>query len=277
MLDSWIIFMRSSNRAVRTIDERVGLVRRVSRECEVEPESLTYEQVANFMAKTSSGARPTYFGHLHAWFTYLVKMGVRDDVPTLKLDRPKAHRKEPRTIGRDHLGALLVTPGQWSRTKTMLLLGAYAGMRASEIAAARVEDFDLIGGEISIHGKGDVTRPVPMHPLVRAEAERYRAMRKRGWWFPSYRHSGQHVLPASVSDTVSNLMERAGVPGTCHDLRRWYATTMVEEGHSLTTVQRLLGHSSVATTQRYVVVGMRLRIDAVLSLPDMTAGIGEVA
>ena len=48
---------------------------------------------------------------------------------------------------------------------------------------------------------------------------------------------------------------------------------MVEAGHDLTTVQRLLGHASVATTQRYVSVGRRLRIDAVLSLPDVTASI----
>lgn len=227
---------------------------------------MTTQEIAAFLATCPAPSRPTYFNHLTAWFTWLARQDIRADVPTLKLDRPKVGRKEPRTISTAHVKHLVASP-IWGRTRAMVFLGAYQGLRASEIANVIGTDFDVVGGVLVVTGKGNVTRNIELHPRVAELVPHF----SRGWWFPSYTRPGRPILPATVSNTISDAMSRARIPGTCHDLRRWYATTMIEAGNDLTTVQRLLGHASVATTQRYIAVGRQLRIDAVLSLPDITA------
>lgn len=266
MVARWARDMTAANRSARTVGERTRLVERVAEASGIDAHLLDSDDVAAFLAGCRTGSRPTYFNHLHAWFTWLVKQEIRQDVPTLRLDRPKPGRREPRTISTGHVRNL-VASGVWSRTRTMVLLGAYQGLRASEIAMICGADLDLMSGELVVLGKGNVQRTLPLHPFVEAEASRY----SKGWWFPSYTRPGRPVHAATVSNTISDAMQRAGVPGTCHDLRRWYATTMVEAGNDLVTVQKLLGHSSVATTQRYIAVSKQLRIDAVLSLPDVVS------
>lgn len=266
MLDRWAREMRASNRSARTIAERVRLVQRVAEQSGCDPHLLDADDLAEFLAACKGPSRATYFNHLHAWFTWLARHGIRDDLPTLRLDRPKVGRREPRTITTGQVRALAASSIR-GRTRTMVLLGAYQGMRASEIATIRGVDLDPTAHELTVTGKGGVTRVLPLHPQVELEAEQYGPR----WWFPSHRRPGEPIHAATVSNTISDAMERVGVPGTCHDLRRWYATTMVEAGVGLTTVQRLLGHSSVATTQRYVAVGRQTRIDAVLGLPDLLA------
>ena len=272
MLARWAQDMQAASRSPRTVSERVRLVARVAATSDTPAHLLEQQDIAAFLAACKQGSRPTYFNHLHAWFTWLVRQGIREDLPTLKLDRPKVGRTEPHTISTGHMRAL-VGANMWTRTRTMVLLGAYQGLRASEIARVRGIDFDLSTGDLVVTGKGNVTRVLPVHPLVRDEVARY----GDGWWFPSFIRPGEPIHAATVSNTVAETMDRAHVPGTCHDLRRWYATTMVEAGNDLTTVQRLLGHASVATTQRYISVGKQLRIDAVLSLPDVMSAVPNTA
>ena len=145
--------MRAANRSPRTITERTNLVRRVARDMETPAEALGGEQVSAWLAGTTPGARPTYYAHLHAWFTWLARQQLRLDVPTLTLDRPKVGRREPRTISTGHVRAL-VDSGIWTRTRTMVFLGAYQGLRASEIAGLRGSDVDIIGDELVVTGKG---------------------------------------------------------------------------------------------------------------------------
>ena len=67
----------------------------------------------------------------------------------------------------------------------------------------------------------------------------------------------------AVSTVIGKAMRRAGVPGTAHALRHWYATALVESGADLRTVQTLMRHASLATTERYVRVDEQRRVDAV--------------
>ena len=97
----------------------------------------------------------------------------------------------------------------------MILLGAHAGLRVSEIAAIRGEHVDLITCTIAITGKGEKNRYIPLHPVLQLLA---RGMPPREWWFPSWVGNCQHaaggpVLGNSVSACVSKAMDRAGVPG----------------------------------------------------------------
>jgi integrase/recombinase XerD len=77
------------------------------------------------------------------------------------------------------------------------------------------------------------------------------------------------VRRTSVSDALGRTIRRAGVTGTAHGLRHWYATELVRAGVPLTTVQRLMRHESLATTQRYVAVADDAPARALALLPDV--------
>jgi len=138
----------------------------------------------------------------------------------------------------------------YRRTRAMILLAAYAGLRVSEIAAVKGDDVDTVINTITVVGKGEKQRQIPMHPILRDLAA---AMPRRGWCFPTYVGNTKHlaggpVLGNSVSSFISNVMDRAGFPGTPHALRHWFGTALREAGVDSLVIKELVGHESLATT-----------------------------
>lgn len=126
-------------------------------------------------------------------------------------------------------------------TLLVLDLGARMGLRRGEIAAVHSRDVTDLG--LRVLGKGARTRIVPIPTTMR---ERLDAL--RGWAFPG-RFAG-HRSGDWVADRVTAVM-----PGYApHSLRHAFATTVYRRTHDLRSLQRLLGHASIETTQRYVFV-----------------------
>jgi integrase/recombinase XerD len=144
------------------------------------------------------------------------------------------------------------------RTRVMVMLAALAGLRVGEIAKVKGEDLDLAGRKIYVIGKGAKRAWVPLHPLLIEVAAQ---MPQRGWWFPgNIRRPGEHIHPKSVSDILGQAMRRA-----------WYASTLLDDGADLRTVQELLRHTSIQTTQVYTKVRDERRVSAVDRLDPFRA------
>lgn len=131
----------------------------------------------------------------------------------------------------------------------MILLAAYQGLRVHEIAKLRGEDVDLESMALYVVGKGNKPAVLPLHPEVAGFAAegRFPAV---GWWFPAYGRPGP-IQSAAVSKAIHDTMRRAGFEAKPHQLRHWYGTTLVRNGADLRTVQELMRHASLATTQIY--------------------------
>lgn len=177
----------------------------------------------------------------------------------------------PRPVADEHLAALLDIR-VYKRTRAMILLATYAGLRVSEIAAVRGEDVDLMTKTITVIGKGDKRREVPLHPLL---LELAKDMPSRSWWFPSWTgnrryKAGGPMLGNSVSSCISQAMDRAGIPGTPHALRHWFGSALREAGVDSLVIKELMGHESIATTAIYVDVPLKQRTAAVDLLPVMS-------
>ncbi|MGZ5393471.1 MAG: tyrosine-type recombinase/integrase, partial [Mycobacterium sp.] len=213
-----------------------------------------------------------YHGAIRAWCLWLVRTKRREDDPTLIATPPRVPKRRPRPLADEHLAVLLST-GMHQRTRAMILLGAYAGMRVGEIAKIRGEDVDLITRSISVTGKGDKRRDVPMHPVLQTLAA---CMPPRSWWFPTWVGNARHaaggpMLGNSVSAVVSRAMDRAGIPGTPHALRHWFGTALRAAGVDSLVIKELMGHESLATTAIYVDVPLTQRTNAIGLLPELGA------
>lgn len=261
---AWRRHMTTQGLSKRTITERVRAV------CAIvgdgDPATFTVDDVERFFESRpglSPSSRATYISHIHAFCKWAVLRGVRDDDPTVLLGKPPVRRGLPRAVTTQHVG-LLLAAARRRRMRAMILLAAFQGLRASEIAAVAGEDFDLLGGRLHVRGKGGVDADLVLHPRVwlLASAE----MPRQGWWFPRYDRPDEHVLGNSVSNSVSKFMASQGVPGTCHSLRHWHATELVAQGVNVAVVKELMRHSSLATTGLYVRVQEQARREALSQL-----------
>lgn len=269
LVDEWELWQQASRRSARTISERVGLIHRLLTETGTTPMTTSAMDVARWLSAHGDwgpSTAATYFSYLQSWFKWLVLLEHRQDNPMVKLAAPRRPERSPRPVSNPGLIRLL-SLRMHRRTHVMILLGALAGLRVSEIAKVKGEDID--GDRIYVDGKGGKKAWVPLHPILIEVAA---TMPKRGWWFPgNSRRPGQHILSKGVSDIIGNAMRRGGIPGTPHALRHWYATTLLTEGADLRTVQELMRHSSVQTTQVYTQVPDERRISAIGRLDPFQA------
>lgn len=267
LIAGWVLWQRARNLSDKTIKERINVIGRLSH-----PATLTPVDIDEFLVNPawSRATRATYHGAIRAWSLWLVRTGHRPDDPTLIATTPRVPKGKPRPLADAHL-VVLLTSHTYRRTKAMILLAAYAGLRVGEIAGIRGEDVDLLTKTIRVNGKGGKERYIPLHPLLERLA---REMPSRSWWFPSWVGNeralvGGPMLANSVSASVSKAMDRAGVPGTPHALRHWFGSTLRERGADSLVIKELMGHESLATTSIYVAVPQRQQSDAVALLPDL--------
>ncbi|OBY33761.1 hypothetical protein ACT18_00150 [Mycolicibacter kumamotonensis] len=271
-MQTWQLVQVSARLSSRTIGERVRVICQMAAETGCDPALMEPVQIMEWLASHaddwSQSTAATYHSYLRAWFSWLQRMDHRIDDPMVKLTAPRYPERVPRPVADDGLLRLL-TIRMHHRTRVMILLAALAGLRVSEIARVRGEDFDFGRNVLYVTGKGNKRAALPLHPLVRQAAE---TMPRRGWWFPgNSRRPGQHILGKGVSDIVGQAMRRAGVQGTPHSLRHWYGTTLLDDGADLRTVQTLLRHSSLATTAIYTKVPDGRRQDAISRLDPFRA------
>lgn len=140
------------------------------------------------------------------------------------------------------------------RTRLMILLAAYAGMRAGEIAQLHTDD--IVSGRIRVRGKGGRERWVPVHPVLAGPL----AAVEPGYVFPGV---NGHLHPITVTKHVS---EALGEGWTAHTLRHAFATSALAATGDLRSVQILLGHASPTTTARYTAVADERLVEVVRSI-----------
>ena len=136
----------------------------------------------------------------------------------------------------------------------MLLLAAYGGLRRAEIAA--LHHGDIVDGVMRVHGKGGKVRTVPVHDRIASELPA-----GDGYLFPGRDHG--HLSPGQVGRLMSDAL---GPGWTAHTLRHRFGTRLYAGSRDILQAQSLLGHSSPATTQRYVAApddGVRAAVNAI--------------
>lgn len=271
LIEEWVLWQLSSRRSLKTVHERSRVIQTFLNETGAAPITAQALDIVRWTAghtEWSESTAATYHSYLSSWHKWLCLADHRADNPMRKLPSPRRPERAPRPVS-DAAIVKLLTMRMHHRTRVMVMLAALTGLRVGEIAKVRGEDIDLEGRKIYVVGKGKKRAWVPLHPMLVQVAA---TMPVRGWWFPgNNRRPGEHIHGKSVSDIIGQAMRRAGVVGTPHSLRHWYASTLLNDGADLRTVQELLRHTSVQTTQVYTRVPDERRILAVDRLDPFRA------
>lgn len=246
---------------------------------DLDPDSITgaFAIYASDHAPSSiRRCRSTWSGFCH-WL--VVNRQVLETNPVEFVEPPKAPRWQPKPLSEEDLGRVVRAaqkPAErahrpWAELEQVLCaLFVGAGLRVSEVIGVRVGDVRRSPHEhtkLSVTGKGGVTRTVPVPPEVVEVIDRYLESRREriGPFEPTdrlvVRPRGGVLTPKVVDHLVLGWFRRAGVApprgALAHSLRHTYATLLVEQSGSVPEVQRLLGHSDLATTQAYIEVAAK--------------------
>ena len=262
--------MQGQGLSARTITERIRVINQVAAATGTDPAALTPQAISIWLATLPSAAtKSTYYAVLRAWCKWLVQSDHRADDPTTRVARPKTPAGHPRPVTDAQLDAVLALPLRQD-TRTKIILAAYAGMRVHEIAKIKGEDVSPVAGTITITGKGGRTDTLPAHQLILQQASLYS---RRGLWFPSPKDSALPVRAKTVSAVISQAFDRADAPATAHQLRHYFATSLLRAGTDSRVVQSLMRHESLATTGRYLAVNVdqqRAALSGLAPIPNAT-------
>ena len=212
------------------------------------------------------------FSALRAFYKFLTeRKGLRTD-PVRQLQLPKLEKKLPLVLTRQQIDELLAAPLKiaknrsapaWMPLRDVAVMELFysSGLRLSELAALNVSDVDLYTESVRVFGKGRKERICPIGAPALEAISRYRAAANV--------HSGplfinkarKQISPRSIWLILKRYLWQTSIPISIspHKLRHSFATHMLDRGADLRSVQALLGHASLSTTQIYTHV-MRSRL-----------------
>ena len=209
---------------------------------------------------------------LRQLYRYLLLDEVIEHDPTLNIDSPKQWKVLPKSLAQQEMDALLQAPAPASNRKEAAAIAArdramlemfYAGaLRVSEIIGVKVEDLKLDLGYVLVRGKGDKERIVPLGKSALDALSTYmreaRAVLTKGRNSPLVfvGRGAKKLTRQRVWQMVKAESAKNGRAASPHMLRHSCATHMVENGADLRTVQTILGHADIVTTQVYTHVAL---------------------
>lgn len=196
---------------------------------------------------------------LRSFFRHLARETGLKKNPALAVAIPKKPKTRPRALNVDDAFALMESATKSGpRDAAILELFYGCGMRISELQPLRREDVDTVSRTLRVFGKGRKERVLPVGGKALAALEAWLAASPgaRGALFPG--KGGKPLSVRAIYNIVVKYARKAGAPADVspHTLRHSFATHMLDGGADLRAIQELLGHSSLATTQKYTHVGL---------------------
>ena len=229
--------------------------------------TIDHRQVRQFLASFGGSITPATsarkLSSIRSFFDFLTRAGKLASNPARRVRLPKVQRDLPTFLTQGEARTLMrdgsdreTTLARRDAAILELLYGS--GLRVAELVTLDVTLLDGGGDVIRVLGKGDKERDVPLGPFARKAVERYLAV--RGQLQPKGGEAGLflNARGGRLTDrSVRRTVKKAGLVASLlkdlhpHALRHSFATHLLEGGADLRSIQEMLGHSSLATTQRY--------------------------
>jgi len=221
--------------------------------------------LASFHASQQPATRARRLASLRTFFRFRVRVGAREADPSADLPSPKQPSRLPRPLPAEECERLIEAPAPDRapllalRDRALFDLLYGGGLRVGEAVGLRVRDFSPDRCEVRVRGKGDKDRVVPLPSQVVDSLNGYLELREGPGVLaePLFLNArGGALSDRGVRKILARRRLEAGIsrPATPHTLRHSYATHLLDADCDLRTIQELLGHTSLRTTQRYTQV-----------------------
>jgi len=229
-------------------------------------EKADKDQLAAYAAQLSkAGLSPRTVARrissLRQFYHFLFSENRRKDNPATMLDSPKQPRKLPKSLTKENIEALIAAARASGdlRLTAMLELLYGSGLRVSELVTLPARAIERKGAQgfafLTVRGKGNKERMVPLHDAAVDALNAYSAVRREQskWMFPSRGKQG-HITRQRFGQLLKELAIKAGLDPDIispHTLRHSFASHLLSGGADLRVIQELLGHADISTTQIY--------------------------
>jgi len=238
-------------------------------EIEVSPVKTSAENIQAFIYEVSKSmsarSQSRIISGLRSFFDYLVFEDYRPDNPLQLIESPKIGRKLPDTLSMEEIDLLIETidlsHSQGERNRTILETLYSCGLRVSELIGLKISDLYFDEGFIRVSGKGDKQRLVPINPqtvkfinLYKNEVRVHIPVQKGFEDILFLNRRGKQLTRAMIFTIVKQTVVKAGIKKKIspHTFRHSFATHLLENGADLRSIQQMLGHESITTTEIYV-------------------------
>ena len=236
---------------------------------EVSPIDITDETIQEFIYSVSKEVNPRsqarIISGLKSFFNYLIFEDYRKDSPLELIESPKTGRKLPDTLSVQEIDALIaaidLSSNEGERNRAMLETLYGCGLRVSELVELKISDLFFEEGFIKVRGKGNKERFVPIGKLTQKYIEIYQnSIRntlniKKGFEDTLFlNRRGNQLTRSMIFAIIKNLAVQINLQKNIspHTLRHSFATHLLENGADLRSIQLMLGHESITTTEIYV-------------------------
>ena len=229
------------------------------------PREVTYNDVRSYvMAMVERGDSPRsinrHISAIKSFFNFLIRLGEVEKNPATKLKSLKSPKGLPQYIQPSKMGEII----NWAleskddfeqeRDSLIILLFYSTGIRRAELAAIKIGDIDIEQRKIRIRGKGDKEREIPLVDFLAEKLERFlqrHCQKENNFLF--LMKENRPISHNELYNTVKRILTAAGVQGkrSPHILRHTFATELLNREAGIRSVQELLGHSSISSTEIY--------------------------
>jgi integrase/recombinase XerC len=214
----------------------------------------------------AASSRARKLASIKAFYRYLHERKLVAANPARRLKAPRLPERLPKVLPVDEVFALLEAPKNETvlglRDRAILAVTYGAGLRISELCGLSLDDLDRRGRVVRVMGKGRKERICPLAPRAIAAVDAYLARRgellvklspKQDPAAIFLNHRGGRLTPRSIARHLDRYVQRLALARKVspHALRHSFATHLLGAGADIRSIQELLGHSSLSTTQRY--------------------------
>ena len=269
-----IRWMRLRGLTAETIAQRQGVMRRLATYCGGKPlldvtETELTEWADDLATRLAVATRAVYVSNVREFYAWCYKEHRIEKDPAANLPVPRVPARKPRPITEDQLVLAIESGGV--RVRCWLVLAAWCGLRAREIALLRAENirFNDDPPYILVTGaKGGRERIVPLPEYAVSELRQFPLPSRGLIWKTA---DGRPVPPNLVSVICNRHLHALGIQDTLHALRHRFGTQVQRAVHDLRVTQELMGHTTPATTAGYAAVADQDKYRAVSALPVPSA------
>ncbi len=235
----------------------------------VSPVQITEETIQQFIYSISSEvnarSQARIISGLKSFFNYLIFENYRSDNPLELVESPKLGRKLPDTLSVEEIDSLIgvidLSSNEGERNRAILETLYGCGLRVSELVSLKISDLYFEEGFIKITGKGNKQRFVPIGDLTQKFINIYRVSKRNHQTADKWssdilflNRRGKQLTRAMIFTIINDLAKKTGLKKKIspHTFRHSFATHLLENGADLRSIQLMLGHESITTTEVYL-------------------------